>query len=141
MRNKAEAIAVLQRLLTESHKTRMARVRQLASKRKKGKVDIKISSFNASCLSNKRASLELALTKQKIDLAIVNEVGCPVPPPVRGYTIYQARDDRPFRGSCMYLKTSLIEHTTKVPDRSDEDDIEMIHLRLNTQPALRVPGL
>ena len=81
MRNKGKAIAVLEPLSTESHKTRMVSVRLLASKRKKGKVDIKISSFNASCLSNKRASLELALTKQKIDLAIVNEVGCPIPPP------------------------------------------------------------
>ena len=34
LRNKAEAIAVLQRLSTESHKTRMARIRQLATKRR-----------------------------------------------------------------------------------------------------------
>ena len=51
MRNKSEAVAVLQRLSTESHKTRMARVRQLATKRKKGKIDIKISSFNAKMRS------------------------------------------------------------------------------------------
>ena len=59
IRNKAEAIAVLQRLRTESHKTRMARVRKLATKRKKGKIDLKVSSFNASSLKNKHASLEL----------------------------------------------------------------------------------
>ena len=41
----------------------------------------------------------------------------------------------------MYLKTTLIEHTTKVPDRSDEEDIEMIHLRINTLPALHVIGV
>ena len=37
MRNKAESIAVLQRMRTESHKTMMARERKLASTRKKDK--------------------------------------------------------------------------------------------------------
>ena len=52
-----------------------------------------------------------------------------------------ARDDRKFRGTCIYLKTSLIEHTIKVPDNSEDDDLEMIHLRLNTLPALHIIGV
>ena len=43
--------------------------------------------------------------------------------------------------SCMYIKSTLVGSTTKVPDRSDEKDIEMIHLRINTLPALHVIGV
>ena len=79
--------------------------------------------------------------KQKIDIAIINEVYSTVPPSIRGYTWYQARDDRPFRGSVIYVKSTLAGSTTKVPDKSDEEDLEMIHLRLNTLPALHIIGV
>ena len=109
--------------------------------RKKGKIDITVSSFNAKSLNNKESSLRHAMGKQSIDVAIINEVSRTIPPPIRGYTYYQARDDRPFRGSVIYVKSTLSSVTTKVPDKSDEMDMEMIHLRLNTLPALHIIGV
>ena len=96
MRNKAESIAVLQRMQTETHKAMMAQERNLASTRKKEKVDLVINSFNAIFLKNKQSALRLAMGKIKINICIVNEVYSAVPPKIRGYTWFQARDDRPL---------------------------------------------
>ena len=41
----------------------------------------------------------------------------------------------------MYVKSSLAGSTSKVPDKSDEEDLEMIHLRINTLTALHVIGV
>ena len=47
-----------------------------------------------------------------IDIAIMNEVSAAVPPPIRGYTYYQARDDRPFRGTMIYVKSNWVSMIT-----------------------------
>ena len=94
MRNKAESIAVLQRMQTESHKTRMARERKLASTRKKGQVPFVIDSFNSKSLKNKESSLRHAMGNRTIDVCIIKEVYSAVPHKMRGYTYFQARDDR-----------------------------------------------
>ena len=84
----------------------MDRERKIASTRKKGQADIVINSFSAKSLKNKESSLGHAMGKQSIDVAIINEVSAIVPPTIRGYTYYQARDDRPFRGTVIYVKST-----------------------------------
>ena len=86
MRNKAESIAVIQRMQTESYKTRMDCERKLASTRKKGQVPLVIDSFNAKSLNNKECSLRHAMGKRTIDVCIINEVSTAVPPKIRGST-------------------------------------------------------
>ena len=86
MQNKAESIAVLQRMRTETHKTMMARERKLASTRKKGKVDLVINSFNAKSLKNKQSALRHAMGKRKSDICVFHEAYSAVPPKIRGYT-------------------------------------------------------
>ena len=99
MQNKAESIAVLQRMRTKTHKAMMAHECKLASTRKKGKVDIVINSFNVKSLKNKQSALRHAMGKRKIDVCVINEVYAAVPPNIRGYSWFQARDERPFRGT------------------------------------------
>ena len=50
MRNKAESIAVLQHMHTETHKKMMAQERKLDGVKTKGKVELVVSSFNAKSL-------------------------------------------------------------------------------------------
>ena len=140
MRNKAESIAVLQRMRTETHKAMMTRERKLASTRKKGKVDIVVNSFNAKSLKNKQSALRHAMGKRKIDVCVINEVYAAVPPNIRGYSWFQARDDRPFRGTIIYVSSKWAPLVTKIPDIDTEMDMEMIHLRVNTLPTLNIIG-
>ena len=100
-----------------------------------------INSFNAKSLNNKESSLRHAMGKQSIYIAIIKLVSAIIPPTIRGYTYYQALDDRPFRGTVIYVKSTWANGTTKVPDQSDEMDMEMIHLRLNCLPALHIIGV
>ena len=85
MRNKAESIAVLQRMRTETHKSMMAREHRLAGVKTKGKVEIVVSSFNAKSLKNKQSALRHAMGKGNIDICVINEVYAAVPPTIRGY--------------------------------------------------------
>ena len=140
MRNKAESIAVLQRMRTETHKSMMARERRLAGTKTKGKVEIVVSSFNAKSLKNKQSALRHAMGKRKIDVCVINEVYAAVPPNIRGYSWFQARDDRPFRGTIIYVSSKWAPLVTKIPDVDTEMDMEMIHLRVNTLPTLHIIG-
>ena len=140
MRNKAESITVLQRMRTETHKAMMARERKLASTRKKGQVPLVISAFNAKSLKNKQAALKYAMGKRKIDICVINEVNAAVPPKIRGYTWFQAKDDRPFRGTVIYVSSKWAPLITKIPDTTEEMDMEMIHLRVNCLPTLNIIG-
>ena len=54
IRCEAEALAVLRNIRTETHKQMMARERQLASERKKGKVPLVVTSLNARSINYKR---------------------------------------------------------------------------------------
>ena len=64
-----------------------------------------------------------------------------MPPAIRGYTYYQARDDRPFRGTVIYVKSNWVAMITKIPDLSDEMAMEQIHLRVNCLPTLHIIGV
>ena len=77
---------------------------------------------------------------QKIDICVINEVNSSVPPKIRGYTWFQARDDRPFRGTVIYVSSKWAPLITKIPDTADEMDMEMIHLRVNCLPTLNIIG-
>ena len=137
MRNKAESIAVLQRMRTETHKAMMARERKLASTRKKGKVDLVINSFNAKSLKNKQSALRHAMGKRKIYICVINEVYSAVPPTIRGYLWFQARDDRPFRGTVIYVNSKWAPLVTKVPDADNTlPTLHVIRALLDTAPTV-----
>ena len=140
MRNKAESIAVLQRMRTATHKQMMAQERKLVGEKTKGKVELVVSSFNAKSLKNKLAAFTHALGKSKIDICVINELSVSTPPTIRGYSWFQARDDRPFRGTAIYVHSKWAPLVTKVPDADKEMDMEMIHLRLNTLTTLHIIG-
>ena len=78
--------------------------------------------------------------KQKIDICVINEVYSAVPPTIRGYSWFKARDDRPFRSTVIYVDSKWAPKVTKVPDADKEMDMEMIHLRVNTLPTLHIIG-
>ena len=78
--------------------------------------------------------------KRTIDVCIINEVYSAVPPKIRGYTWFQARDDRPFRGTVIYVISKWAHLITKIPDLNDEMDMELIHLRVNCLPTLNIIG-
>ena len=78
--------------------------------------------------------------KRKIDFCVINEVYWAVPPKIRGYTWFQARDDRPFRGTVIYVSSMCAPLITKIPDIADDIDMEMIHLSVNCVPTLNIIG-
>ena len=61
--------------------------------------------------------------------------GSPEVPKIRGYTWFQARDDRPFRGAVIYVSSKWAPLVTKIPDIDTEMNMEMIHLRVNLSAA------
>ena len=99
-----------------------------------------MNSFNAKSLKNKQSALRHAMGKRKIDVCVINEVYAAVPPNIRGYSWFQARDDRPFRGTIIYVSSKWAPLVTKIPDVDTEMDMEMIHLRVNTLPTLNIIG-
>ena len=100
-----------------------------------------IDSFNAKSLNNKESSLRHAMGKRTIDICIINEVSAAVPPKIRGYTYFQAQEDRPIRGTVIYVVSKLVHLIAKIPDLSDEMDMEMIHLHVNCLPTLNIIGV
>ena len=76
--------------------------------------------------------------KRKIDICVINEVYSAVPPNIRGYSWFQARDDRPFRGTIIYVSSKWAPLVTKIPDIDTEMDMEIINLRVNTLPTLNI---
>ena len=81
-----------------------------------------------------------AFNKKKVDVCIVNELNCQFPPAIRGYSWFLAKDDRPFRGTAIYVHSKWAKLVTKVPDSEAEMDMEMIHLRIATLPTLHILG-
>ena len=131
MRNEAESIAVLQRILTKTHKQMMA------GERTKGRVDMVVNAFNARSLKNRLPAFLQALGKRKVDVCVVNELSAAVPPTVRGYSWFLAKDDRPFRGTAIYVHSKLV---TKVPDVDKEMEMKLIYLRVSTLPTVHIIG-
>ena len=78
--------------------------------------------------------------KRKIDVCLINEVYAAIPPNIiiRGYSWFQARDDRPFRGTIIYVSSKWAPLVTIIPDVDTKMDMEMIHLRINTLPTLHI---
>ena len=68
----------------------MARERQLASKRVKGKVSFVVTSRKARSINNKLASLKQTFNKRKVDVCVLNELNVSIPTTVRGYTWFRA---------------------------------------------------
>ena len=114
MRNEAEYIAVLQRIHTETHKQMMAQECKLAREHSKGRMDMVVTAFNARSLKNKLAAFQHALNKRKVDVCVVNELSDAVPPTVRGYSWFLAKDDRPFRRKAIYYAPLI--NLEQVPD-------------------------
>ena len=94
----------------------MAQERKLAGERTKGQVDMVVIAFNARSLKNKLAAFQHALGKRKVDVSVVNELSAAVPPTVRGYSWFLAMDDRPLRGTAIYVQSKWAKLVTKVPD-------------------------
>ena len=63
-----------------------------------------------------------------------------IPPTVRGYTWFLARDDRHFRVNAIYVHPKWAKLVAKVPDEESEMDLKIIHLRISTLPTLHILG-
>ena len=85
----------------------LPRKQKLASERKKGRVPMVVTAFNARSLKNKLASFKHALNKRKVDVCIINELNAPFTPAIREYSWFLAKDDRPFRGTAIYVHCTL----------------------------------
>ena len=72
----------------------------------------------------------------KVDFCVFNELNVATPPTVRGYTLFLAHDDRPFRGTAIYVHVKWAQPVEKVPDTDAEMDLEVFHLQIRTLPTL-----
>ena len=75
-------------------------------------------------------------------MCVVNELNCAIPPPptVRVYSWFLAHDERPFRGTVIYVHAKWAKLVAKVQETEAEMDLEMIHLRLCKLPTLHILG-
>ena len=100
---KAEAKALMPKIVTKMHKQREAEEKLNENQRIMGKKTIVFYATNARNVKGKIVSITKIVKDCEVDFAVISELSTVNPPSIQNYTYCHALGEKKFRGTAIYV--------------------------------------